>query len=559
MELDSGAIVDRYRVVGVLGHGGMASVYHVQHTKLSSDHVLKVLSLPGRGVRDRLLLEGQVQARLKHRNVVEVTDVIEVQGSPGLVMELVRGPALDAVLAQGPLELERVEELVPGILAGVQAAHDEGVVHRDLKPANILLAIKRGRVLPKVADFGLVKIVDEDAGSAKTRTGATMGTPQYMAPEQIQSARSVDARADIFALGAILYELVAGRRAFDGESHYEIFQAVVQRTHPKLSELRPELPERMVTAIEAALLDVDERPATAEALWEMWRADDTPLDEAASRTHKWSEALLDRLDTLTPSLDTLGASTPFSGSPSNTGASNPSSDSAPETFHADPLDTPVVPAVSEGAPPTSADLTASQMPTDEIEASPSPAASIDAPPPGPGARRGMAMGMASVVGVLLLILLPLAGVLAGMFFYTLQAQPSLPPEPPVRSTTSGPPEVVPDVVPDVVPVTPPPVPAVPAVEPDPRPEPTPAPPKPAPQDPTPSSPETGTVTVDGGVAVTLIAADGSRHPVGTVPAGTYTIEGAFTEGTSTVGTVKVEAGGSVMLKCVDALSHCNVR
>jgi serine/threonine-protein kinase len=550
MELDSGAIVDRYRVVGVLGHGGMASVYHVQHTKLSSDHVLKVLSLPGRGIRDRLLLEGQVQARLKHRNVVEVTDVIEVQGSPGLVMELVRGPALDAVLEHGPLELERVEELVPGILAGVQAAHEEGVVHRDLKPANILLAVQRGRVVPKVADFGLVKIVDETEGDgrAKTRTGATMGTPQYMAPEQIQSARTVDARADIFALGAILYELVAGERAFDGDSHYEVFQAVVERQVAPLKGLRPDVPDRMVRAIEAALQDVDERPSTAEALWELWRADDTPLDEAASRAPKWPAPLLDRLDTLTPSLDTLGGATPFSGSSDGSG---PSSDSAPATFHADPLE----PIAKDRAPPTSHDLTASEMPTDEIQRA--PAAPIE-PPPAP---RLLTLPFVAVIAVALLAasaLVLTTGVVAGM--WTVAAPAPAPVHIAAPAPTAPVPSVPPVAVPEPSPAEPEPSPA----EPEPSPAPIAAAPKPVkPSRPAPPTPAdaapTGSVTALGGIAVTLIAADGSRHSVGTVPTGVYTIEGAFTEGASTVGTVEIQAGQTYAIECTDGLRTCRVK
>ena len=554
MDLENGTIVDRYRVVSAIGHGGMASVYHVQHTKLSSDHVLKVLSLPGRGIRDRLLLEGQVQARLKHRNVVEVTDVVEVQGSPGLVMELIRGPALDAVLAHGPLALERVEELVPGILAGVQAAHDEGVVHRDLKPANILLAVKRGRVVPKVADFGLVKIVDEDARKAKTRTGATMGTPQYMAPEQIQSARSVDARADVFALGAILYELVAGRRAFDGDSHYEVFQAVVERQHTPLSTLRPDLPDRIVNAIDAALQDVELRPSTPEALWEIWRPDDTSLDEAASRSPKWPEALLGRLATLTPSLDTLGASTPFSGSESGASGAAPS-DSAAATF------APDLTPVGAGAlvPRTHPDLTASQLPTEEVRpAPPAPAASFEAPTP---ARYQAPLLLAAGVATSLLLLILLGGVTT--LFVTIrspapppQVTPALAPAPPapVAPVTPVPaPVAEPPPAPPAEPAEPLPAPVAPApAAPVPRPPPVEAPP------PEPAGSATGTVAVEGGVPITLIAADGTRRPAGAVPAGTYTVEGAFTEGVSTIRTVTVEAGQTLTLRCVDALRSCNV-
>jgi serine/threonine-protein kinase len=298
MQLEPGTVVDRYEVVAQLGVGGMAVVYLVQHRMLHSEHVLKVLTVPGGHLTGRLIEEGRVQARLKHRNIVEVTDVVEVDGAPGLVMELVRGPSMDALLTGEPLPFALVDQLVPGILAGVSTAHQLGFVHRDLKPANVLLAIRRGRVVPKVADFGLVK--RSDSLDRKTQSGTTMGTPHYMAPEQIQSARQADARSDIHALGVILYEMLAGDVPFTGEGTFEVFQAVVARDHQSLAERRTDVPPRMLRAVEAAMAPYDERPADCETLWRLWSGGTVSLEEAAVQPGTWEPELIERLASMSP-------------------------------------------------------------------------------------------------------------------------------------------------------------------------------------------------------------------------------------------------------------------
>ncbi|MCA9493790.1 MAG: protein kinase, partial [Myxococcales bacterium] len=142
----------RYRVGGTLGRGAMAVVYLVRHEQLGTLHAMKVLELPSSVVRRRLLTEGTIQAALRNPHVVAVTDVVEVEGCPALIMELVHGPSLELLIAEGPLPLDVVRSLGTGILLGVQAAHRHGTIHRDLKPANVLIAAA-GEV-PKIADFG---------------------------------------------------------------------------------------------------------------------------------------------------------------------------------------------------------------------------------------------------------------------------------------------------------------------------------------------------------------------------------------------------------------------
>jgi len=299
MPIAPSTTIERYRVESILGEGGMAQVYRVQHTQLGSTHALKVLISPSAAVRERLLQEGRAQAQLRHRNVVNVTDVIDVDGSPGLVMEYISGPNLSALLAahreglfaEAQLQLPQVDMLARGIIAGVLAAHEHGLVHRDLKPANILLELLETEVVPKVADFGLVKVISGGAATEEgmTRSGMALGTPSYMAPEQVRDSKSVDQRGDLFALGAILYELVTGKRAFLGQDMMEIFQAVVQAERKPLQSLRPDVPARMRDAIEAALVvDVDQRVQSCRELLKIWCGGDPNTLPWEASALQWS-------------------------------------------------------------------------------------------------------------------------------------------------------------------------------------------------------------------------------------------------------------------------------
>jgi len=254
--LEPGQQIDRYTVDRLLGQGGMAVVYRVKHSQLGSFHALKVLTLTSAGIRERLLQEGRVQASLRHPNIVTVTDVIDVGGSPGLVMEYIEGPGLDEWLASHRPTMQEAESLFRSVIEGVAAAHDKGLVHRDLKPGNIMLAQgSGGGFIPKVADFGLAKALEAaDPEMQKTRSGVTMGTPAYMAPEQIRDAKNVDSRADVFSLGCILYELICGRPPFAGPDILSIFNAVASGSYPPPISLIPDLPARVQNAIQGCLV-----------------------------------------------------------------------------------------------------------------------------------------------------------------------------------------------------------------------------------------------------------------------------------------------------------------
>ncbi len=314
MNLESGTVIDRYTIEGRLGNGGMAVVYRARHNQLGTLHAIKVLLMPAQAVRERLLQEGRVQATLRHPNIVTVTDVIEVGGSPGLVMELVEGPSLDALLAEVRLTVEQADELARGILAGVAEAHRYGLIHRDLKPANVLLQARDHGFVPKVMDFGLAKILTTGEGpvGTQTRSGMAMGTPCYMAPEQIRSARTVDKRADVFSLGALLYEMVTGERAFDGPDLMAIFTRVTEGRYNPVTDRAPEAPDRIVRAIAAALeVDREKRVPDCDTLLRLWMGQATP----STRGGAWSADLLRRSRPPVPVIPTPEPSGPATWDP----------------------------------------------------------------------------------------------------------------------------------------------------------------------------------------------------------------------------------------------------
>ncbi len=258
--LEPGQVIDRYQVESLIGEGGMAAVFRVTHTVLGTSHALKLLAITHPSVTERLVHEGRVQGQLGHPNVVNVTDVVMWQGQPCLVMEFVDGVDLEGWLTDGTVhERDEAEAVFRGICSGVAAAHARGLVHRDLKPANVLMARDERGWVPKVADFGLAKVV-ESSGTGKTRAGMAMGTPAYMAPEQIRDAATVDARADIFSLGCILYALVCGEAAFQGRDVVSIWNRVCAGEYAPPRTIRGDLPERFVRAIDGALqVDADRR------------------------------------------------------------------------------------------------------------------------------------------------------------------------------------------------------------------------------------------------------------------------------------------------------------
>jgi len=210
----------RYRLEDLLGRGGMASVYRGVDEELGRPVAVKLLAEHFAGdneIRRRFLREARIAGALNHPNIVSVYDIGERDGCPFIVMELVEGESLADLLARdGPLEPGRAVELALQACAGLEHAHRAGLVHRDVKPANLL--IRRDGTL-KVADFGIARVAA--AATTLTQAGAILGTASYLAPEQAEGGE-VTARADVYALGAVLYELLAGRPPFVAESIQEL-------------------------------------------------------------------------------------------------------------------------------------------------------------------------------------------------------------------------------------------------------------------------------------------------------------------------------------------------
>ena len=258
-------LAGKYTVERVLGVGGMGVVVAARHIHLD-EHVAIKFMLPavaahGGELVARFMREGRAAAKIRSEHVARVTDVGTLEhGVPYLVMEYLRGRDLQEVLdAEGQLPAEDALDFVLQAGEALAEAHSLGIVHRDLKPANLFLAHRAdGSPCIKVLDFGISKM--STAGeSGVTRSQATMGSPLYMSPEQVMSAGNVDARADIWSLGVILYQLVAGRLPFEGESVAQVVFKVVQAPAPPLREIVP----HVHPAVDAAVMRCLEKDRAA--------------------------------------------------------------------------------------------------------------------------------------------------------------------------------------------------------------------------------------------------------------------------------------------------------
>jgi serine/threonine-protein kinase len=251
--------IGRYRVEAKIGQGGMGVVYKALDPVLERVVALKVLnglSEDGVEARQRLLREARAAGQLTHRNIIVIHDLGEEDGQPYLAMEYLTGQNLDARIRSGPLSIEEAADLAIQLCQGLEYAHRRGIVHRDIKPGNLFLT-ETGEL--KILDFGLVHVV----ASSLTRTRSVLGTANYMSPEQVQGER-VDHRTDLFAAGAVLYEMLTQHRAFGGDSLATTVYKIVHQAPEPMDRFRPGLPQGFVAIVARALAkDPSERYQSA--------------------------------------------------------------------------------------------------------------------------------------------------------------------------------------------------------------------------------------------------------------------------------------------------------
>lgn len=260
----------RYEILEELGQGAMGRVYRARDPLIDRPVAIKTIPIEalqreGRGVEARFLREAQSAGRLSHPNIVTIYDVGEADDSAYIAMEFLTGATLREVMDKGPMPLELALETAQQMADALAFAHSHGVIHRDVKPANVMISGSQGRI--KLTDFGIAHL----ANSEHTQAGQMLGSPRYMSPEQALG-REVDGRSDMFSLGAVLYEMLTGHYAFDGDSLPTIVYRVIHDTPVAAASLRANLPPALCQLLDRLLSkDPASRP-DAQATSEMLKA-----------------------------------------------------------------------------------------------------------------------------------------------------------------------------------------------------------------------------------------------------------------------------------------------
>jgi serine/threonine protein kinase/Tfp pilus assembly protein PilF len=299
--------VAAYDLLDLLGEGGMGVVYRAWQRGLNRPVAFKMIRGAGRGRSDhlaRIRIEAEAVARLHHPNIIQIYEIGEADGAPFISLELLEGGSLEARVAGTPQPGKNAAELLITLARAVQVAHDAGIVHRDLKPTNVLFS-KDGT--PKLTDFGLAKRLESD--SRQTESGQIMGSPSYMAPEQARGhTRDVGTAADVYALGAILYEMLTGRPPFKGETPMETVRQVVEDDVVPPSRLVPRVARDLETiCLQCLHKEPSRRYGAARALAEDLERFLAGRPIAARRTPLWERAVkLARRHPLAATLLSLG-------------------------------------------------------------------------------------------------------------------------------------------------------------------------------------------------------------------------------------------------------------
>ena len=262
--------VGGYRVIEIAGSGGMGTVYKIEHVITRRIEAMKLLP-PGLSsdpekVR-RFEREIQVQARLHHPNIVALYNAVRTGNSIALIMEFVEGESLQRRLEMGPLPIETAVNFASQVLRALAYSHDAGVIHRDVSPANIIVTPD---LTVKLTDFGLAR------GATDLRlstSGVPLGSPWYMSPEQVKGSRALDARTDLYAMGAVLHEMLTGRKMFEAEGAFAVMRAHVEAEPPLPSSRNPKVP--------AALDDIVRTAVAKNPAMRFQSADEFCLNSAA--------------------------------------------------------------------------------------------------------------------------------------------------------------------------------------------------------------------------------------------------------------------------------------
>ena len=265
-----GEVVPDFEILGELGHGGMGIVYKARQVRLKRLVALKMIRDDWHGNPEHLArfeIEAEAVARLNHPNIVRIYEIGRAGRVPYVVLELLEGGTLKHRLAGTPQPVREAASLLSTLARAVHAAHVAGILHRDLKPSNVLFD-QEG--IPKIADFGLAKRLEVEEG--ETQTGQVIGTPSYMAPEQAKGwDREIGPAADIYSLGAILYEMLTGRPPFKGTTPTETLKLVLEEDPVPPSRLRPKLPFDLETiCLKCIARDPRKRYANALAWLKTW-------------------------------------------------------------------------------------------------------------------------------------------------------------------------------------------------------------------------------------------------------------------------------------------------
>lgn len=240
-------MIGRYEILDEIGQGAMGTVFRARDPMIERVVAIKTVSIAllqqeGADAEARFLREAQSAGRLSHPNIVTIYDVSEANGLAYIAMEYLSGKTLRDIMIREPMPLDLTLDTITQMAEALAFAHEHGVIHRDIKPANVVITQPRGRV--KLTDFGIAHLVN----SNHTQTGQMLGSPRYMSPEQAMG-RVVDGRSDIFSLGAVLYEMLTGQYAFDGESLPTIIYRVISEMPVPVEVIRPKLPDELTSLL----------------------------------------------------------------------------------------------------------------------------------------------------------------------------------------------------------------------------------------------------------------------------------------------------------------------